>query len=297
MIVGCRIQLDKGIAVKMFSFTVQYKSLGITCISLMTRIKQPGTLKSVCCASHGIVMDRLHCNYSMQGDLTMYQQRRKGLQSECVKSLMNFSCFAVGSYRGYQSVSLLRTCLFTRHIATNGNKHTEESKIEEPNTTKVQKLSLLQRFKQMYRDYWYVLVPVHLITSLGWFAGFYYLAKSGVDVTALLERMGISERLINPLRDSSAGYIALAYALYKIATPVRYTITLGGTTISINYLKKWGYIKPIPPREKLKEMYHEKKATLMRETTEELKLQQEKLKKTSENMIRGYKKHAGKPDK
>lgn len=50
---------------------------------------------------------------------------------------------------------------------------------------------------------------------------------SGVDVTVLLERIGVSERLINPLRDSSAGYIALAYALYKIATPVRYTITLG----------------------------------------------------------------------
>jgi hypothetical protein len=50
---------------------------------------------------------------------------------------------------------------------------------------------------------------------------------SGVDVIALLESMSISEKLINPLRDSSAGYIALAYALYKIATPVRYTVTLG----------------------------------------------------------------------
>lgn len=50
---------------------------------------------------------------------------------------------------------------------------------------------------------------------------------SGVDVIALLESMGISEKVINPLRDSSAGYIAIAYALYKIATPVRYTVTLG----------------------------------------------------------------------
>jgi hypothetical protein len=51
--------------------------------------------------------------------------------------------------------------------------------------------------------------------------------SSGVDVIALLESAGISEKVISPLRDSSAGYIALAYALYKIATPVRYTITLG----------------------------------------------------------------------
>jgi hypothetical protein len=111
------------------------------------------------------------------GDLTTYQQRRKGLHSECGKSVMNFSYFAVRSYSGYQPVPLFVTCLFTRHVATNGNKHSEENKIEEPNASKTQKLSLLQRFKQMYRDYWYVLVPVHLITSLGWFAGFYYLAK------------------------------------------------------------------------------------------------------------------------
>jgi hypothetical protein len=35
----------------------------------------------------------------------------------------------------------------------------------------------------------------------------------------------------------------------------------------------------------------------MRETAEELKLRQEKLKKTSENMIRGYRERAGKPEK
>lgn len=36
----------------------------------------------------------------------------------------------------------------------------------------------------------------------------------------------------------------------------------GGTTISINYLKKWGYIKPVPSKEKLKEMYKERKENL-----------------------------------
>lgn len=90
---------------------------------------------------------------------------------------MNSSCFAVRTSHSYQPAYWLRTRLFTRHVATNGNKQTEESKIEESNTTKLEKLSLLQRFKEMYRDYWYVLVPVHLITSLGWFAGFYYLSK------------------------------------------------------------------------------------------------------------------------
>ncbi|RZC34488.1 C18orf19 -like B [Asbolus verrucosus] len=150
------------------------------------------------------------------------------------------------------------------------------------------KPSLFQRFKQMYKDYWYVLVPVHLVTSAAWFGGFYYLAKSGVDIVAILESWNVSDKITNPLKDSSMGYLAVSYALYKIATPARYTITLGGTTISINYLKKWGYIKPVPSKERLKEMYLEKKDNLletMRETREGFKLQSEKLKDKKENII------------
>lgn len=37
-----------------------------------------------------------------------------------------------------------------------------------------EKPGLIQRFKQMYRDYWYVLLPVHMVTSAMWFGGFYY---------------------------------------------------------------------------------------------------------------------------
>nr|XP_022903172.1 protein FAM210A-like isoform X1 [Onthophagus taurus]XP_022910468.1 protein FAM210A-like isoform X1 [Onthophagus taurus] len=117
------------------------------------------------------------------------------------------------------------------------------------------KLGLFQKFKQMYRDYWYVLVPVHIVTSIGWFGSFYYMAKSGIDIVAIMENWHISETLISPLRDSSMGYIAVSYALYKLATPFRYMVTLGGTTFSINYLKNLGYIKPVPSAQELKVMY------------------------------------------
>lgn len=33
---------------------------------------------------------------------------------------------------------------------------------------------LILKFKEMYRDYWYVLLPVHMATSAVWFGGFYY---------------------------------------------------------------------------------------------------------------------------
>ena len=63
------------------------------------------------------------------------------------------------------------------------------------------------------------------------FGGFYLMLKSGVDIVGALEFVGTSEKLLGFLRNSEAGYYALSYACYKIATPVRYTVTVGGTTI------------------------------------------------------------------
>lgn len=77
------------------------------------------------------------------------------------------------------------------------------------------------------------------------------------------------------------GYFAVSYALYKIATPARYTVTVGGTTISINYLKKWGYIKPVPSKERMKEIYEEKRETLAKS----MKETKEGIKETKENII------------
>ncbi|XP_049830875.1 uncharacterized protein C18orf19 homolog A isoform X1 [Schistocerca gregaria] len=166
-----------------------------------------------------------------------------------------------------------------RHYTTGPEKNAKETGAPEL-AEEEKKLSIFQKFKVMYKKYWYVLVPVHLVTSIGWFGGFYYLAKSGVDVVSLLESWNFSEVIIKPLRDSSAGYVAVAYALYKIATPVRYTVTLGGTTVSINYLTKWGLIKPIPPKEKLKEMYEEGK--------ENLKERRDQLKEKGEAFMREF---------
>ena len=39
-----------------------------------------------------------------------------------------------------------------------------------------EKLGLFARFKKMSKEYWYVLLPVHVLTSSVWFGGFYYLS-------------------------------------------------------------------------------------------------------------------------
>ncbi|XP_053658969.1 uncharacterized protein C18orf19 homolog A [Anopheles marshallii] len=149
------------------------------------------------------------------------------------------------------------------------NEQQQESDESTPTSTPVpEKLGLFARFKKMYKEYWYVLVPVHCLTSVVWFGGFYYASTSGVDVIAILESLGVSETLINPVRDSSLGHIAIAYLLYKIATPARYTVTLGGTTISIKYLEQWGYIKPMPSKARLVQMYKDKKENIQEKIAE-----------------------------
>jgi len=102
---------------------------------------------------------------------------------------------------------------------------------------------IVKRFKQMFKDYWYVLLPVHVATSAVWLGGFYISLKSGVDIVGMLESLGTSERILDYLRHSEAGYIALSYACYKIATPARYAVTVGGTTLAISKLKDTGYLK------------------------------------------------------
>lgn len=87
------------------------------------------------------------------------------------------------------------------------------------------------------------------------------------------------------------GYVAVSYGLYKVATPLRYTVTLGGTTISIKYLTKYGYIKPVPSKEKLKQMYREKKDNMkntFNETKEELRYRKNQLKERKDNIIGDY---------
>lgn len=125
-----------------------------------------------------------------------------------------------------------------------------------------QKAGIVTRFKLMYKKYWYVLIPVHVVTSIGWVGGFYYLSKSGVDIIALLQSLHVSDVLVEKFQDSNMGHYAIAYLCYKIITPIRYAVTLGGTTVSIKYLVKRGYIKPVPTKLEFIKMYEEKKANL-----------------------------------
>jgi len=99
---------------------------------------------------------------------------------------------------------------------------------------------------------------------------------SGVDIIGILEYYNLSDRLINPLRSSSLGHIAIAYLLYKIATPVRYFVTVGGTTFSIKFLSERGIIKPMPTKEKMMQIYKDKKDDLQQKVADKKQELQDK---------------------
>lgn len=103
--------------------------------------------------------------------------------------------------------------------------------------------NIFQRFKNTFKKYWYIVLPVHLVTSTLWFGSFFFIASSGCDVPALLEMLGLPNWIVDKVRDGNSwtSYLVIAYGLYKIFTPLRYMVTLGGTGMTIRYLRRLGY--------------------------------------------------------
>ncbi|KAL7394151.1 hypothetical protein ABVT39_021447 [Epinephelus coioides] len=146
-------------------------------------------------------------------------------------------------------------------------------------------IGLVQRFKRTFKQYGKVLIPVHLVTSSLWFGTFYYAAMKGVNVVPFLEMIGLPESLVGLLRDSSSGYALTAYAMYKIATPARYTVTLGGTSLSVQYLRKHGYLSTPPPvTEYIQDKMEETKEKLTEKMEETKERFSEKMEETKERI-------------
>ncbi|KAG7335984.1 hypothetical protein KOW79_000677 [Hemibagrus wyckioides] len=157
-------------------------------------------------------------------------------------------------------------------------------------------IGLYQRFKKTFKQYGKVMVPVHLVTSTVWFGTFYYAAMKGVNLVPFLEYIGLPDRLVGILRDSQGGYALTAYAMYKLATPARYTVTLGGTSLSVQYLRKHGYFSTPPPvteylqdkmeetRERISEKMEETKERFSEKMEETKELLSERMEETKERL-------------
>lgn len=86
-------------------------------------------------------------------------------------------------------------CITSRYFSTKSNKKVNfvqpnwkdqrqiDEKKDEPDhadsisAEATPKLGIVARFRLMFKQYWYVLVPVHCVTSVAWFGTFYYLSS------------------------------------------------------------------------------------------------------------------------
>ncbi|XP_064556112.1 uncharacterized protein C18orf19 homolog A [Drosophila montana] len=230
---------------------------GVVCMRLLTRIASPNRLSlnlNPRCLS-------FLCSFN-KGSGKEASSASPTLPLSTTTTTTILSPLLVAKYRSYARLSSKSTTQCASANKTD-TKSSSTATVSSSNELfgEAANMGLFAKFKHMYKQYWYVLIPVHVITSIGWFGGFYYLSKSGVDVPALLQYLHLSENIIEKVQGSDMGHYAIAYLCYKVATPVRYAVTLGGTTISIKYLVQWGHIKPMPTKSQLMKMYEDTKAT------------------------------------
>lgn len=64
-----------------------------------------------------------------------------------------------------------------------------------------------------------------------YFRKIYLLIFSGVDIPHLLQSLNFSDSIINSVKDSSMGHLAIALLCYKLAGPFRYMLTIGNQSV------------------------------------------------------------------
>ena len=112
----------------------------------------------------------------------------------------------------------------------------------------LQQLTLIQRYKKLMKDFWYVLLPVHGLTSVLWFGSCFLLASSGVDIDlgSIAGTLGLPDTLKTYLSNPKLGTWAVALACYKLASPFRYMTTVYAVAPAIKLLVRKRLIKPVP---------------------------------------------------
>ena len=79
----------------------------------------------------------------------------------------------------------------------------------------------------------------------------------GIDVIPLLQYLGVGESVLKAFSNPAVGDVAVAYLLYKIATPARYTVTIGGTHWTVRQLRRLGYMRPVPKGDSIRNLMKE----------------------------------------
>ncbi|KAM7038130.1 protein FAM210B, mitochondrial [Acridotheres tristis] len=106
------------------------------------------------------------------------------------------------------------------------------------------KLNKSQQLKQIFKEYGAVGVSFHVGISLVSLGIFYLAVSSGVDMSAVLLRLGFSEASLQSRMAAGTSTFVLAYAVHKLFAPVRISITVVAVPFLVRYCRKVGFFKP-----------------------------------------------------
>ncbi|NWS37489.1 F210B protein, partial [Probosciger aterrimus] len=109
------------------------------------------------------------------------------------------------------------------------------------------KLNKSQQLKQVFKEYGAVGVSFHVGISLVSLGIFYLAVSSGVDMTAVLFKLGFSESSLQSKMAAGTSTFVLAYAIHKLFAPVRISITVVSVPFIVRYCRKIGFFKPPTP--------------------------------------------------
>ncbi|XP_021569139.1 protein FAM210B [Carlito syrichta] len=127
--------------------------------------------------------------------------------------------------------------------------HQDPSKIPEMtgsniNSTEEKKQSKSQQLKKVFQEYGAVGVSLHIGISLVSLGIFYMVVSSGVDMSAVLLKLGFKESLVQSKMAAGTSTFVVAYAIHKLFAPVRISITLVSVPLIVRYFRKVGFFKP-----------------------------------------------------
>ncbi|XP_051996213.1 protein FAM210A-like [Xyrauchen texanus] len=104
--------------------------------------------------------------------------------------------------------------------------------------------SKTQQLRKVFKEYGAVGVSFHVGISLISLGIFYLAVSSGIDMAALLCKLGFSESVVQSKMAAGTSTFVLAYAVHKLFAPVRISITLVSVPLIVRYLRKTGLFKP-----------------------------------------------------
>ncbi|XP_074867719.1 protein FAM210B, mitochondrial [Carettochelys insculpta] len=119
-----------------------------------------------------------------------------------------------------------------------------EKEATEPSDEDEKKPNKSQQLKKVFKEYGAVGVSFHVGISLMSLGIFYLAVSSGVDMTAILSKLGFNEELVQSKVAAGTSTFVLAYAIHKVFAPVRISITLVSVPFLVRYFRKIGFFKP-----------------------------------------------------